>query len=120
MAHRGIAKLLKSFHLRPVKSMKFIFDPYSPNVRSIRLVRMCATRFSFTTLRDYGPMFLELLMSRASVHTRACYARWTVIFSLQTVWPSSKNKFSRERGVTTGSICLDFIVFIMCRANVQR
>ncbi|KAK7091687.1 large ribosomal subunit protein mL53-like [Littorina saxatilis] len=38
MAQRGIAKLLKSYHLRAVKSMKFTFDPYGSNVRSIREV----------------------------------------------------------------------------------
>ncbi|KAK7469935.1 hypothetical protein BaRGS_00036039 [Batillaria attramentaria] len=38
MAHRSISKLLKSYHLRPVKAMKFSFDPYAGNVRSIREV----------------------------------------------------------------------------------
>nr|KAG5688775.1 hypothetical protein BaRGS_030644 [Batillaria attramentaria] len=32
MAHRSISKLLKSYHLRPVKAMKFSFDPYAGNV----------------------------------------------------------------------------------------
>ena len=60
MAHRGIGKLLKSYHLRPVKSMKFTFDPYSPNVRSIRLVWMCVSCFFCTTLWDPWPILLEL------------------------------------------------------------
>ena len=60
MAHRGIGKLLKSYHLRPVKSMKFTFDPYSPNVRSIRLVCMCVSCFFCTTLWDPWPILLEL------------------------------------------------------------
>ena len=29
-------KVMTSFHIRPVKSMKFVFDPYHPNVRSMR------------------------------------------------------------------------------------
>ncbi|KAL8580167.1 hypothetical protein ACOMHN_059140 [Nucella lapillus] len=36
MAARRISKLLRSYHLRSVKSMKFTFDPYMSNVRSIR------------------------------------------------------------------------------------
>ena len=55
MAQRGIAKLLKSYHLRPVKSMRFTFDPFSTNVRSIRLVWTCVSGFPPLLCPIVGP-----------------------------------------------------------------
>ncbi|XP_076434563.1 large ribosomal subunit protein mL53-like isoform X2 [Babylonia areolata] len=55
MAHRRIAKMLKMYHLRPVKSMKFTFDPYTSNVRSIRevLFQMHTPRIVNTNQNTY-------------------------------------------------------------------
>ncbi|KAK6167717.1 hypothetical protein SNE40_021681 [Patella caerulea] len=36
MAWRRVGIIMETFHLRPVKSMKFTFDPFTTNVRSIR------------------------------------------------------------------------------------
>ncbi|XP_025092729.1 uncharacterized protein LOC112563172 [Pomacea canaliculata] len=38
MSAQRIVRILKQFHLRPVKNMKFTFDPCSRNVLSIREV----------------------------------------------------------------------------------
>ncbi|XP_067667833.1 large ribosomal subunit protein mL53-like [Haliotis asinina] len=38
MASRSIGKILRNLQFRPVKDMKFTFDPYKNNVRSIREV----------------------------------------------------------------------------------